>query len=163
MQEGAVNGILLKKTEIKLLTNFDLRVIIVKVSNFTNLLTGGGCMAKNLDYAMLLDFYGDLLTEKQRDIMQLYYYEDLSLSEIAENENISRQGVHDAIKHAEQYLDDFEKKVGFVRKMNQYRSILEQIRNCTEEYSKKYGYQKSISEYSEKIMNCIGQSEELFR
>lgn len=120
-------------------------------------------MAKNLDYAMLLDFYGDLLTEKQRDIMQLYYYEDLSLSEIAENESISRQGVHDAIKHAEQYLDEFEEKVGFVRKMNQYRSIINNIKKCTEEYSTKYGYQKSISEFSDKLMNCIEQSDDLFR
>lgn len=120
-------------------------------------------MAKNLDYAMLLDFYGDLLTEKQRDIMQLYYYEDLSLSEIAENENISRQGVHDAIKHAEQYLDDFEEKMGLFRKTKLFREIITSIRNCTAEYSEKYSYQKLISEYTDKIMKLTEQGEELFR
>ncbi len=120
-------------------------------------------MAKNLDYAVLLDFYGDLLTEKQRDIMQLYYYEDLSLSEIAENENISRQGVHDAIKHAEQYLDDFEEKIGLFRKTTLFRGIINDIRSCTVEYSEKYCYQKNISEYTDKILKTIEKSDELFR
>jgi len=120
-------------------------------------------MAKNLDYAMLLDFYGDLLTEKQRDIMQLYYFEDLSLSEIAENENISRQGVHDAIKHAEQYLDDFEEKIGLFRKTKLFREMISSIRECTAEYSTRYSYQKNISEYADRIMKLIDKSEELFK
>ena len=94
-------------------------------------------MAKDLKYAMLLDFYGDLLTEKQQYIMQLYYYEDFSLAEIAENEKISRQGVHDAIKHAEQYLDQFEAKVGFVKKTMEYRGIVEAMKQCTAEYIEK--------------------------
>ena len=64
MHCGVTGGILSKKTAAKLLTNPDLRVIIVKVSNFTNLLTGGGCMAKNLDYAMLLDFYGEFANSR---------------------------------------------------------------------------------------------------
>lgn len=120
-------------------------------------------MAKNLDYAMLLDFYGDLLTEKQRDIMQLYYFEDLSLSEIAENENISRQGVHDAIKHAEQYLDEFEEKMGLFRKTRLFREVITGIRNCTDEYSARYGYQKNIAEYTDRIKKLLEPGEELFR
>ncbi|MCQ2464045.1 MAG: DNA-binding protein [Oscillospiraceae bacterium] len=120
-------------------------------------------MAKNLDYAMLLDFYGDLLTEKQRDIMQLYYFEDLSLSEIAENENISRQGVHDAIKHAEQYLDEFEEKIGLFRKTTTFRELVAGIKQCTAEYTEKYKYQKSISDYSDRIIRIIEKGEELFR
>ena len=58
-------------------------------------------MAKNLEIAVLLDLYGDMLTEKQRDFLGYYYNDDLSLSEIAENEGITRQGVRDAIKRAE--------------------------------------------------------------
>ena len=57
-------------------------------------------MAKNLEISFLLDFYGDMLTEKQRDVIEYYYNEDLSLSEIAENQGISRQGVRDAIKRS---------------------------------------------------------------
>ena len=58
-------------------------------------------MAKNLEISLLFDFYGDMLTEKQRDVVELYYNDDLSLSEIAENEGITRQGVRDSIKRAE--------------------------------------------------------------
>jgi len=122
-------------------------------------------MSKDLNYAMLLDFYGELLTEKQRDIMQLYYYEDLSLSEIAENENITRQGVHDAIKHAEQYLDEFESKTGFVEKIKTLRDITEKIKQGAQkidEYNTKYQCIKSISEQTREIMDYAGQAEELF-
>ncbi len=122
-------------------------------------------MAKDLNYAMLLECYGSLLTEKQRDIMQLYYYEDLSLSEIAENENITRQGVHDAIKHAEQYLDDFEEKVGFVKKMNALRESLKNI----DQYAEKIEYNNSkniyskdtISKYASEIRKNVGRIENL--
>ena len=55
-------------------------------------------MAKDLGITILLDFYGDMLTEKQRDFLGYYYNDDLSLSEIAENEGITRQGVRDSIK-----------------------------------------------------------------
>ena len=122
-------------------------------------------MSKDLNYAMLLDFYGELLTEKQRDIMQLYYYEDLSLSEIAENENITRQGVHDAIKHAEQYLDEFESKTGFVEKIKTLRDITEKIKQGAQridEYNTKYQCVKSISEQTREIIDYAGQAEELF-
>ena len=55
-------------------------------------------MANNVEITILLDFYGDMLTAKQRDFINLYYNDDLSLAEIAENEGITRQGVRDAIK-----------------------------------------------------------------
>ncbi|MBR0412224.1 MAG: DNA-binding protein, partial [Eubacterium sp.] len=63
-------------------------------------------MAKNLEVSYLLDFYGEVLTQKQHDFLVYYYDEDLSLSEIAENEGITRQGVRDAIKRAEAQLFD---------------------------------------------------------
>ena len=58
-------------------------------------------MSKNLAIADLLDLYGDMLTDKQRDVMELYYDQDLSLGEIAEHEKITRQGVRDSIKRVE--------------------------------------------------------------
>lgn len=71
-------------------------------------------MAKNLEISNLLDFYGDVLTEKQRDVLEQYYNDDLSLAEIAENFGITRQGVRDAIKRGEGILLELEQKVGFV-------------------------------------------------
>ena len=56
---------------------------------------------KDLNIALLFDFYGEMLTEKQKDVIDLYYNEDLSLAEIAEHEGISRQGVRDNIKRGE--------------------------------------------------------------
>ena len=70
-------------------------------------------MAKNLELSYLIDFYGDVLTAKQRDVLEQYYNDDLSLAEIAENFGITRQGVRDAIKRGEAILLDLEDKVGF--------------------------------------------------
>ncbi|MEG0396344.1 MAG: sigma factor-like helix-turn-helix DNA-binding protein, partial [Oscillospiraceae bacterium] len=67
-------------------------------------------MAKNLDISFLLDFYGDVLTDKQREVMQQYYNDDLSLSEIAENFSITRQGVRDSIKRGEGTILELEQK-----------------------------------------------------
>ena len=68
-------------------------------------------MPKNLEYSILLDCYGELLTEKQRETLDYYYNEDLSLSEISEIVGISRQGVMDIIKRSEQQLNAFEQKL----------------------------------------------------
>ena len=73
-------------------------------------------MANNVEITILYDFYGDVLTEKQRDFLNYYYNDDLSLSEIAENEGITRQGVRDAIKRAEAQLYEMEEKLGFAAK-----------------------------------------------
>ena len=58
-------------------------------------------MAKDLEMGYLLDFYGEVLTPKQREMLRQYYNDDLSLSEIGENFGITRQGARDAIKHGE--------------------------------------------------------------
>ena len=81
-------------------------------------------MSKNLEMSYLLDFYGNVLTEKQRDMMQQYYNMDLSLSEIADNFGITRQGVRDSIKRGESVLLELEEQVGFADK---YRSLMDGI------------------------------------
>lgn len=68
-------------------------------------------MDKNVEIALLLDFYGNMLTERQREIMNLYYEDNLSLSEIAEELNISKQGVSDSLKRSEKVLYDTESKL----------------------------------------------------
>ena len=80
--------------------------------------------------SMLFDFYGDLLTEKQKELFDLYYNEDLSLTEISEHAGISRQGVRDAIVRAETVLRDTEDKLGLVKKYSGYESRLEEIRQA---------------------------------
>ena len=71
---------------------------------------------KTLHMTILFDFYGELLTAKQREYFDLYHNEDLSLAEIAQMVNISRNGVHDIIKRAEKILIDFEQKTGLVKR-----------------------------------------------
>ena len=81
-----------------------------------------------LRQAMLLDFYGELLTERQRLCFDLHYNEDLSLSEIAEQCGISRQGVWENIRRAESAMEDIEEKTGLIRRFEENRSALEKIR-----------------------------------
>ena len=69
---------------------------------------------KPLEMSLLFDFYGETLTEKQRELFDLYYNEDLSLAEIAEHAGITRQGVRDSIKRAEHALGEMESKLGLV-------------------------------------------------
>ena len=69
-------------------------------------------MAKDFEMGYLLDFYGEVLTPKQREMLRQYYNDDLSLSEIGENFGITRQGARDAIKHGETTLKELEDKVG---------------------------------------------------
>ena len=80
-----------------------------------------------LECSMLLDFYGELLTEKQRDCFDMHYNEDLSLSEIAEQLGISRQGVWDNIRRAESALNEIEAKTGLIRRFTQNRLLLESL------------------------------------
>ncbi len=72
---------------------------------------------KNLQIGYLLDFYGDILSERKRSVMDMYYNEDLSLSEIAAEIGISRQGVRDMIKKTEDELFFYEHKLGLAKKL----------------------------------------------
>lgn len=84
-------------------------------------------MAKELGFVMLLDCYGELLTEKQRNIMELYYCEDLSLGEIGSPLGITRQAVRSVIKRAEGVLSDYEEKLGFVQRLGKMRGCFANI------------------------------------
>ncbi|NLX70905.1 MAG: putative DNA-binding protein [Clostridiales bacterium] len=90
-------------------------------------------MEKLAEMAILLDIYGELLTSKQRDMLDLYYNHDLSLTEIAETHNISRQGVHDLIKRGEQSLYKLDKKLNYYMKWSQLEEGIKSI-NETLEY-----------------------------
>ena len=85
-----------------------------------------------LEMTLLLDYYGELLTEKQRTCFDLHYNEDLSLSEIAEMLGISRQGAWDNIRRAEMAMEDMEKKTGIVGRFQENRSELEKLKETLE-------------------------------
>ena len=82
---------------------------------------------KNLAFSVLLDYYGPVLTDKQRAILTEYYDQDLSLAEIAENYGISRQGVRDAIKHGEAALTQMEERLGYAKREAAQRADLDRL------------------------------------
>lgn len=104
--------------------------------------------------ALLLDFYGEMLTEKQRTFISYYYNEDLSLSEIAANEGITRQGVRDAIKRAEGQLVNMEERLGLVTRFENTKSGLGEIIELSEEiaaYNRRNTLSKEINDATAKI------------
>lgn len=84
-------------------------------------------MEKKIESGWLLDFYGPLLTEARLEVLRLYCEEDLSISEIAEQMRISRQGVYDAIRRGEAQLEAYEEKLGL---MSRYRSLKRAVEKC---------------------------------
>lgn len=84
-------------------------------------------LKKTIKITMLFDFYGSLLTEKQQQIIKSYFYNDLSLSEIADNIGISRQGVYDHLHRSEASLEDYEAKLGLLKKYNKIRENINDL------------------------------------
>ena len=112
-------------------------------------------MSKNLEIALLLDFYGDMLTEKQRSMVDYYYNDDLSLAEIAENEGISRQGVRDSIKRAEAQMLEMEERLGLYRRFRRISDDVQQIWDLARtirSYSEFPGAPREIGESAARIM-----------
>lgn len=87
-------------------------------------------MSKNLLICDLLELYGSLLTEKQAHLLELYYFDDLSLSEIAENEGGSRQGAMDVIKRAEKELLKAEDSLGIYKRNKEQTRFIELIKTA---------------------------------
>ena len=110
-------------------------------------------VAKNLDVVLLADFYGEMLTDNQRKFIEYYYSDDLSLSEIAQNEGITRQGVRDAVKRAETQLYDMEKKLGFAERTRKIAEALDVVMENIEEINK-YNMNISLSrEVNDAVVN----------
>lgn len=84
-------------------------------------------MAKNMSFVLLFDLYGKLLSPRQYEAFDLYYNEDLSLGELAENLGVTRQGVLDNIRTAEKKLLYYEEKLGLAKKQNKYSLIIAEI------------------------------------
>ena len=82
---------------------------------------------KNLNISLLLDFYGDILSDRQNEMLNLYYNEDCSLAEIAENFSISRQGVRSVLKKGENILKEMEEKLQLVSRFIKMRDISSEV------------------------------------
>ena len=87
-----------------------------------------------LRQALLYDFYGELLTPNQKNVYEQYLVEDLSISEIAANQNVSRQGIHDTIKRCENILFDYEEKLQLVKRFVAIKSNVLEIEKLLEKY-----------------------------
>ena len=94
--------------------------------------TGDFMFEKNLEMSLLLDFYGETLSERKRAVMSLYYNEDLSLAEIADEFGISRQGVRELIKKSESELTELECKLGLVARFESLRQLAEDVESRLE-------------------------------
>ncbi len=84
-------------------------------------------LAKDLQVSVLLDFYGELLTPKQAESLDLYYNQDLSLAEIAEDTGVSRQGARAFIKQGEAHLINFEEKLGMAKRFAEISRLVEEV------------------------------------
>ena len=114
-------------------------------------------MDKKVEISMLWEIYGNLLTDKQYEYIDYYYNQDLSLSEIAENDGITRQAVRDIIKKGERKLFEYEEKLLFMKKtINQEQKIQQILFNLTKIGKDSSDKQiTSILEGIKKELNCL--------
>ena len=92
---------------------------------------GGRRMEKIFEQALLYDFYGDLLTEHQKQVYEAAVFNDMSLGEIAAEQGISRQGVHDLIKRCDKILSDYEEKLHLAERFATAKKKISQIDSLT--------------------------------
>ncbi len=106
---------------------------------------------KNLNVGYLLDFYGDLLPDRKRSVMEMYYNEDYSLGEIADEIGISRQGVRNIIKKVESELFFYEEKLGLAAKLLAVESYADSLCRLAEDLSLPAHLRKEILDLADAI------------
>ena len=108
-------------------------------------------MEDRVEISLLMDIYSPLLTEKQKNIMELYYNDDLSLAEIAELNNTSLQAIHDLIKRCYKQILSYEDKLNLLKKSLEKESVIEALLN---DMKKKYSIEeKDLEEYKDILFN----------
>lgn len=120
-------------------------------------------MEKNMELSLLLDFYGELLSEKVRRATELYYNDDLSLSEVAEDMGITRQGVRDLIKRAEGNLYGYEQKLGLYKRFLEMQKGLGTLKESLVKAKSLLDNNTGRSEIDKEISGMIDLVDELIR
>ena len=114
-------------------------------------------LKKKEQVILLMDCYRELLTDKQKQYLSLYYEEDLSLSEIAENHNITRQAVRDIIKKGEKKLFEYEEKLLFMKRTLNTEKKIEKVLSELTKIQKDYSDKQiaNVLESIKKELNCL--------
>lgn len=115
---------------------------------------------KMIEISMLYDFYGQLLTAKQQELLKLYHEDNYSLSEIAEEFGISRQGVHDAVKKAEKALHEYENKLGLISKFTATEEAVAAIDSEIDKLMQENQKNKALTEKLKHIKSIIDKINE---
>ncbi len=110
-------------------------------------------MEEKIEQAYLYDFYGELLNERQRKIYEDFVFNDLSLGEIADEEGISRQGVHDMVKRCTKTLEGYEEKLHLIQKFISAKQKVENIHGLAKKFHE--SHDDAIMEEIEQISNQI--------
>ena len=119
-------------------------------------------MIENVTEASLLyDFYGQLLTKRKQEVMELYHEEDYTLAEIAEEFGISRAAVHDSLKSAEKALLEYEKKLGLVAKFMTTDAAISRIDRMLADMTETYSNDKELVDSLKKIQAVIDGLEDM--
>ena len=116
-------------------------------------------MEKNIEVSLLLDFYGELLKPGVRQTIDLYYNDDLSLSEVAAQCGITRQGVRDSIKRGETQLFEFEQKLGLWKRFREVESGLSEIEAAAAKIAEQSTNQTTVT-LAREIQNRAGELKE---
>ena len=116
---------------------------------------------KTFEMCMLFDFYGDILTEKQHKLFDLYYNDDLSLAEISEHVGITRQGVRDGIKRGEQILQEMEDKLQFAARFNALRENYSAIASTLQSIQTQTADQPQVQTACREAMEAVHHGLEL--
>ena len=120
-------------------------------------------MDRILEQNLLYDFYGELLTEHQRRVYEDAVYNDMSLGEIAGEQGISRQGVHDLIRRCDKILCDYESKLHLLEKFQMTKETVREIKSLAEETRQSLPADTEVSALSEKIKKIEALSEKLLK
>ena len=114
-----------------------------------------GLFEKNLEINYLLDFYGEVLSDRKRTVLEMYYNDDLSLAEIALDIGISRQGVRDMIKKSEEELIYLEEKLGLFKKFRTIQKKADDLLDALENSGVSPDVRDKVKEFAEAVRATI--------